>query len=466
MKIKFAGAAKTVTGSKHLIELWDNKKVLLDCGMYQGLGKQTFELNDNDVIEPTELDAILLSHAHIDHSGLIPKYVKDGFEGPIYCTKATFALCQIMLRDSAFIQEFDVRYSNKRNNRSEKDAYEPLYEQEDVSQALEQFVIVEENVQTAIIDGIKATFIPNGHILGSAAIYLDIDEISEKTSVLFTADIGRFNTSLIKDPEIPPFADILICESTYGDRLHDTTIDAEQAILNAIIYTVKEKKGKLIIPAFSLGRTQEIVFALNKLDLHGLLPEIKIYVDSPLAVDATVITKQFSYLLNSQVQRFIDSRSDPFGFEKLTYVKKKEDSQKLNTSKEPCVIISAAGMADAGRVKHHIFHGIENARNTILFVGYAEPNSLGGKLQRGEKEVTIFGESKRVEAEIKVVSSLSAHGDYKEMISYLKNQDPSKVRKLFLVHGEEKVIENYAGRLRKIGYRDVVIPERGESFEL
>ncbi len=466
MKIKFAGAAKTVTGSKHLIELWDNKKVLLDCGMYQGLGKQTFELNDNDVIEPTELDAILLSHAHIDHSGLIPKYVKDGFEGPIYCTKATFALCQIMLRDSAFIQEFDVRYSNKRNNRSEKDVYEPLYEQEDVSQALEQFVIVEENVQTAIIDGIKATFIPNGHILGSAAIYLDIDEISEKTSVLFTADIGRFNTSLIKDPEIPPFADILICESTYGDRLHDTTIDAEQAILNAIIYTVKEKKGKLIIPAFSLGRTQEIVFALNKLDLHGLLPEIKIYVDSPLAVDATVIIKQFSYLLNSQVQRFIDSRPDPFGFEKLTYVKKKEDSQKLNTSKEPCVIISAAGMADAGRVKHHIFHGIENARNTILFVGYAEPNSLGGKLQRGEKEVTIFGESKRVEAEIKVVSSLSAHGDYKEMISYLKNQDPSKVRKLFLVHGEEKVIENYAGRLRKIGYRDVVIPERGESFEL
>ncbi len=196
------------------------------------------------------------------------------------------------------------------------------------------------------------------------------------------------------------------------------------------------------------------------------MPEIKIYVDSPLAVDATVIIKQFSYLLNSQVQRFIDSRPDPFGFEKLTYVKKKEDSQKLNTSKEPCVIISAAGMADAGRVKHHIFHGIENARNTILFVGYAEPNSLGGKLQRGEKEATIFGESKRVEAEIKVVSSLSAHGDYKEMISYLKNQDPSKVRKLFLVHGEEKVIENYAGRLRKIGYRDVVIPERGESFEL
>jgi metallo-beta-lactamase family protein len=466
MKIKFAGAAKTVTGSKHLIQLWDNKKVLLDCGMYQGLGKQTHELNAHDVIEPTELDAILLSHAHIDHSGLIPKYVKDGFEGPIYCTKATFALCEIMLRDSAFIQEFDVKFSNKRNKRGEKEAYEPLYVQEDVAQALEQFVVVEENVPTSIIDGITATFIPNGHILGSAAIYLDIDEVSYKTKLLYTADIGRFGASLIRDPEIPPFADVIICESTYGDRLHDTTTHAEQEILNAALYTLKEKKGKLIIPAFSLGRTQEIVFALNKLDLHGLLPNVKIFVDSPLAVDATAITKQFSYLLNREIKRFVDSRPDPFGFAKLTYVKKKEDSQKINASTEPCIIISAAGMADAGRVKHHIFHGIENPRNTILFVGYAEPNSLGGKLQRGEKEVTIFGETKRVEAEIKVISSLSAHGDYREMLHYLKNQDPEKVNKIFLVHGEEKVIDVFAGKLRKQGYRDVITPESGETFEV
>ena len=259
---------------------------------------------------------------------------------------------------------------------------------------------------------------------------------------------------------------MIICESTYGDRLHDTTTHAEQEILNAVLYTLKEKKGKLIIPAFSLGRTQEIVFALNKLDLHGLLPNVKIFVDSPLAVDATMITKQFSYLLNREIKRFIDSRPDPFGFAKLTYIKKKEDSQKINASTEPCVIISAAGMADAGRVKHHIFHGIENPRNTILFVGYAEPNSLGGKLQRGEKEVTIFGELKRVEADIKIISSLSAHGDYREMLQYLKNQDPKKVRKVFLVHGEEKVIENYAGRLRKHGFRDVVVPESGETFEV
>jgi metallo-beta-lactamase family protein len=466
MKIKFVGATKTVTGSKHLIQLWDNKKVLLDCGMYQGLGKDTHKLNAHDVIEPTELDAILLSHAHIDHSGLIPKYVKDGYEGPIYCTEATYALCQIMLQDSAYIQEADVRYSNKRTGRTGDDAYEPLYTYKDVEQALEQFVVVKENQKTKIIDGIEATFIPNGHILGSAAIYLNIDEISTHTTLLYTGDIGRFDSSLMCDPECPPAAEYIICESTYGDRLHDRTFDAEQEILNAVLYTVKEKRGKLIIPAFSLGRTQEIVFALNKLDLYGLLPDIKIFVDSPLAVDATTITKMFRSQLNSEVQRFIDSRPDPFGFNKLTYIKKKEDSQKLNASKEPCVIISAAGMADAGRVKHHIFHAIEDSRNTILFVGYAEPMSLGGKLQRGEKQVTIFGESKRVEAEVKMVSSLSAHADYKEMIQYLNCQDTETVKEVFLVHGEAEVIEQYAKKLKKIGFQSVNIPESGESYEL
>jgi metallo-beta-lactamase family protein len=466
MKIKFAGAARTVTGSKHLIQLWDNKKVLLDCGMYQGLGKDTHKLNAHDVIEPTELDAILLSHAHIDHSGLIPRYVKDGFQGPIYCTEATYALCQIMLQDSAYIQEADVRYSNKRKGRTGDDAYEPLYTFKDVEQALEQFVVVKENEKTKIIDGVEATFIPNGHILGSAAIYLNIDEISVQSTLLYTGDIGRFDTTLIRDPECPPQADYIICESTYGDRLHDRTADAEQEILNAVVYTIKEKKGKLIIPAFSLGRTQEIVFALNKLDLYGLLPEIKIYVDSPLAVDATVITKMFRHQLNREIQRFADARPDPFGFNKLTYVKKREDSQKINNSNVPCIIISASGMADAGRVKHHIFHGIENPRNTILFVGYAEPLSLGGRLQSGENEVTIFGEKKRVEAEIKVISSLSAHGDYKEMMQYLHCQNPENVKKIFLVHGEEKVMENFADRLRKNGFSNVIVPETGESFDL
>ena len=246
--------------------------------------------------------------------------------------------------------------------------------------------------------------------------------------------------------------------------MHNRTVDAEQELLNAVLHTLKEKRGKLIIPAFSLGRTQEIVFTLNKLDLHGLLPDIKIFVDSPLATDATNITRQFSHLLTREVQRFSKSRNDPFGFQKLSYVKDKAESQKLNASKSPSVIISAAGMADAGRVKHHIYHGIEDPKNTILFVGYAEPNSLGGRLQNGAKKVTIFGDEKQVKAEIKVINSLSAHADYQEMILYLKSQNAGRVKKLFLVHGEQKVQQKFKLKLEESGHHSVVIPNKGDIF--
>lgn len=465
MKIKFAGATKTVTGSKHIIQLWDNKQVMLDCGMYQGMGKETHALNSEDFADPESISAILLSHAHIDHSGLLPKFVKDGFKGAIFCTEATHALCEIMLRDSAYIQEADVRYSNKRNSREGKEAYEPLYTHEDAIQALEQFIIIEENEVVPIIDGIKARFIPNGHILGSAAIFLEIDEISEQHTLLYTADIGRYNATLMKDPERPPQADYIICESTYGDRLHDHTIDAEQELLNTALHTLKEKRGKLIIPAFSLGRTQELVFALNKLDLHGLLPEVRIFVDSPLAIDATDIMRRYSNLLNREVERFKSgTRSDPFGFKKLIYVKEKHHSQRINTLDTPCIIISASGMADAGRVKHHIYHGIEEAKNTILFVGYAEPNSLAGRLQNGDKKVTIYGDERKVKAEIQYIKSLSAHADYKEMIQYLSGNNSGKVKRLFLVHGEEKVSEKFKEHLKDNGYHNVVIPDKNWTF--
>ena len=465
MKITFAGATKTVTGSKHIIQLWDNKKVMLDCGMYQGMGKETHALNSEEFADPTSISAILLSHAHIDHSGLIPKFVKDGFKGTIFCTEATFALCEIMLRDSAYIQEADVHYSNKKNKREGDAAYQPLYNSEDVNQALEQFTIVKENEFVSIIVGIKAKFIPNGHILGSAAIYLEIDEISEKHTLLFTGDIGRYDATLMRDPELPPQADYIICESTYGDRLHDLTIDAEQGLLNTVLHTLKEKHGKLIIPAFSLGRTQELVFALNKLDLYGLLPDIRIFVDSPLAIDATDIMRKYSYLLNREVNRFKQgSRNDPFGFKKLTYVKEQKHSKRLNTLETPCIIISAAGMADAGRVKHHIYHTIEDAKNTILFVGYAEPNSLAGRLQKGEKTVTIFGDEKKVEAEIQYIKSLSAHADYNEMLHYLSGNNPGRVKRLFLVHGDEKVAINFKEHLKEKGYHNVMIPDKNETF--
>lgn len=464
MKLKFIGAARTVTGSKHLMESWDGKKVLIDCGLYQGLGRETFRKNSEDEVDPLSLSAVIVTHAHMDHAGLLPRLVKKGYKGPIYCTPATKALLEIMLPDSAFIQEADVRFARKYNEKAGH--YEPLYTMEDADATLKQLVAIEEYQDFKVIPDVIASYHPNGHILGSAAVHIKVHEPDGDVAILFTGDIGRYNTALICDPVPPPQADYIICESTYGDRIHNESEHAEQLLLDIIVHTLKDKGGKLIIPAFSLGRTQEIVFALNKLDLYGLLPNIKVFVDSPLAKSATEITKQFKNQLNNKVQRFIDSREDPFGFDKLTYINNKQESQSLNNSIQPAVIISASGMADAGRVKHHIFHAIEDKKNTILFVGFAEPNSLGGRLQNGDDRVSIFGEELKVRAEIEVITSLSAHGDYTEMIKYLGSQDKGRVKRIFLVHGEEKVQEVFKSHLKDVGFSSVVIPYSGESFEL
>lgn len=464
MNIKFIGAARTVTGSKHQIELWDGKKILVDCGLYQGLGKETYKRNAADEVDAKALSAVLLTHAHMDHTGLLPRLVKQGFHGSIYCTPATKALLEIMLLDSAYIQEADVKFAKKHNTRARH--YEPLYTTADAELTVSMLQAITEYEEFKPIDGVKATYYPNGHILGSAAIFMSVQEPKNEIKVLFTGDIGRYNTSLIIDPVQPPEADYIICESTYGNRLHSQTEHADQKLKDIILEVVGNRKGKLIIPAFSLGRTQELVFSLNKLDLYGLLPQIKIYVDSPLAKNATDITRTFKDQLNRSVQRFIDSREDPFGFCKLSYTNSKEESQALNESNEPCVIISASGMADAGRVKHHIYHNIEDPKNAILFVGYAEPNSLAGRLQRGAEEVKIFGDMKKVKAEIDILSSLSAHGDYSEMIKYLQSQNKTMVKNIFLVHGNEEAQEEFKNHLNDAGFGKVTIPYAQESFEL
>lgn len=464
MKLKFIGAARTVTGSKHVLELWDGRKILVDCGLYQGLGKETFKRNSADEVDAESISAVVITHAHMDHTGLLPRLVKKGYKGPIYCTPATKALLEVMLLDSAFIQEADVRFAKKYNEHAGH--YEPLYTMDDAEDTLKQLVEIEEYEEFKVLTDVKASYHPNGHILGSAAVHFKVQEPDGELTILFTGDIGRYNTALICDPVPPPQADYVVCESTYGDRIHNDSEHADQRLLDMVVHTLKDKGGKLIIPAFSLGRTQEIVFALNKLDLYGLLPNIKVYVDSPLAKSATDITRQFKSQLNKNVQRFVDSREDPFGFDKLIYINNKMESQSLNMSNQPAVIISASGMADAGRVKHHIFHAIEHEKNTILFVGYAEPNSLGGRLQGGESSVNIFGEELQVRAEIEVITSLSAHGDYTEMIRYLGSQDRGKVKKIFLVHGEEKAQTTFKGHLKDVGFSNVVIPYSGESFEL
>lgn len=464
MKISTHGAAKTVTGSKHLLTLNNGMRILLDCGMFQGLGRDTNELNRHFGFDPASIDVVLLSHAHIDHSGLLPRLVKEGFKGRIYSSQATFDLCEIMLADSAFIQEADVRFVNKIKDKKGRGHIEPLYDIEDVKNTLALFLPVKTEKEIMIDEDVTVTLIDNGHILGSTAIFLDINENGLRTKLTYTSDIGRYNTKLLRDPKSFPQSDIIICESTYGDREHDSVDNAAQDVLDAIIHTCTVKKGKLIIPAFSLGRTQELVYTLNELNLFGILPDINIYVDSPLSVNATQITRRHKHLLNRKVQKFIESRPDPFGFDRLKYIKSKEESMMLNTLKEPCVIISASGMAEAGRVKHHIKNNLGDKRNTIMLVGYAEPYSLAGRLRNGAKEVSMFGDPYVVRADVKVVNSYSAHADYTEMLQYLSCQDEQKVSELILVHGESEVIEKWKERLHGRGFRNIHIPELHETL--
>ena len=368
--------------------------------------------------------------------------------------------------DSAHIQEADVQYVNKRKREFGKSLIEPLYGQEEVELCLSQFVTIKYDKPYRLCKEVELLLTDNGHILGSAAVHLKIKDNEKTTHLTFTGDIGRYNSSLLKDPASFPQSDIIICESTYGDRLHDRQVHAEQEILNIIQETCQKKRGKVIIPAFSLGRTQEIVYSLNKLDLHGLFPEVNVYVDSPLAVNATEIMRKYKLSLNENVRSFIKSRTDPFGFDRLTYITEKRESQALNISKQPAVIISASGMAEAGRIKHHLMNNIENPDNAILIVGYAEPNSLAGRLRNGDKEVSIFGMDFMVNSSVRVIDSLSAHADYEEMIQYLSCQDPKKVKAFFLVHGDPDQQLGFKDHLEKAGFTNIDIPGKGQEYQL
>lgn len=466
MKVSFFGAAQTVTGSKHLLTFESGEKVLLDCGMFQGLGKEGVLLNQEWGFNPAEVDYLVLSHAHIDHSGLIPKLVADGFSGKIYCTPATYDLCEVMLADSAHIQESDAYFHNKKRAELGREPYVPLYTAHDVAKALDLFELLDYGQELKVSDFFKLSFYNNGHILGSGTVVVNFFEGSNWKKIAYTGDIGRYKTVLLKDPQVFPQCDYLICESTYGNRLHGELEHAESKLLSVIKTAIQEKRGKLIIPAFSLGRTQELVFTLNKLDMFGLLPGMKIYVDSPLAVSATEITRKHSENLNSKVKQLVTSRDDPFGFEKLIYIRDRDQSKRLNFLSEPCIIISASGMADAGRVKHHIYNNIENPKNTLLFVGYAEPRSLAGRLKENNSEVKIFGENKKVLCNIEILDSYSAHGDYEEMLKYLSCQDGSLIEKVFLVHGSFESQQFFKERMKEKGFNNIYIPSRLEEHYL
>ena len=466
MKITFHGAAGCVTGSKHLITLNNGKNILLDCGMYQGMGKEAYPLNRAFGFEPSEVNYLILSHAHIDHSGLIPLLVRDGFRGPIYGSEATLDLTTILLKDSARIQEADSKFINKKRFTEGRELIEPLYKMEDVERALNFFEAIPFETSFKIDKDITVQLFDAGHILGSSTIYLEIIESGETKRIAFSGDVGRYGDPILKSPAAFPQVDYMIVESTYGNRLHDKIEETPEHLRELIVETCIEKKGKLIIPAFSVGRTQELLYALNDLELNNRLPKVKYFVDSPLSVAATNVVKRHPECFNRTLQKVLKFDNDPFSFKGLHFIEDKRDSQALNSIKEPCVIISASGMAEAGRVKHHIANSIWNPQNTILMVGYCEKHTLGARLKERPEEVTIFGSLFKVKADIRIIESMSAHADYKDLCQYLSVLDPEDVRKVFIVHGEPVSQLAFKDKLEKKGFQNIVIPQLHESFEI
>ncbi|HQQ94066.1 MAG TPA: MBL fold metallo-hydrolase [Bacteroidia bacterium] len=466
MKIKFLGATDTVTGSKHLLITGKGRQYLLDCGLYQGLGRETDELNRHLGLNPHNIEAVLLSHAHIDHSGNLPYLVKSGFRGKIYCTPATYDACEILLMDSAHIHENDIRYINKRRLKKGFDPIKPLYTTKDAEECLKQFRPIPFLTEFRLSEELSFHFTEAGHIIGSAAIQITSYEDGHTVRLCFSGDVGRYQDLILKAPEPFGQCDYIICESTYGDSLHESSEDSEQRLLNIIQRTCVDKKGKLIIPAFSLGRTQEIVYMLNNLANKKLLPKLKVFVDSPLSSKATQVMRKHTQLFNEAVRASLCQDPDPFDFEDLIYVEDIKDSKLLNDLQEPCIIISASGMGDAGRVKHHLSRTVGDQRNTVLITGYCSPHTLGADLLAGKKEVHIFGEYYKVEAEVQSIQALSAHADYEELLRFLACQNKTKIKTIFLVHGEQKAKEGFRTHLLQEAYANVLLPGKGESFVL
>jgi metallo-beta-lactamase family protein len=466
MQISFHGGAQTVTGSKHLLQLQNGTTILLDCGLFQGMGAKTLELNAQFGFNATDITYVLLSHAHIDHTGLLPKLYADGFRGKIYCTAATKEISINLLADSAHIQAADVKFVNKKKSKQGLPLITPLYTEADAAAVAALFVPIDYDVITTIDDSVSILFTETGHILGSAAVHISVVENNKTTQITFSGDVGRYTDAILRQPAKFPQADYVLIESTYGDSLHEDFNGTEQVLLDQIIHTCLDKKGCLIIPAFSVGRTQELLFALNSLSIEGRLPKVRYFVDSPLSITMTDIMKKYPKYYNDNAIDDLQYDKDLFSFEGLELIITKQQSQALNNMQEPCVIISASGMAEAGRVKHHIANKIGNPNNTIMLVGYCSPNGLGGRLKAGDKQVKIFTEMYDVAAEVATMRSMSAHGDYEDLIRFLNCQNKQLLKKIFLVHGELEVQQHFKQTLLAQGFMDIEIPEMHQQFEL
>ncbi len=464
MEILFCGGTRSVTGTMHVLTV-RGKKILLDCGLYQGKRMEAAERNRHFPFDPAGIDAMVLSHAHIDHSGNIPQLTKLGFSGTIFCTHATRDLCGIMLQDSGHIQEMDAEYMNKKRARSGEPPITPIYTARDASRAMNQFASTGYLRPIPVADGVTATFYDAGHILGSAITALDIEEGGKSLRLVFSGDLGRPHMPILRDPAILDAADILFTESTYGGRFHDDFTTLNQRLAQ-IVNDTCARGGKIIVPAFSVGRTQEVVYALHQLTLDGHIPELPIFVDSPLSVNATQVFRMHPECYDEETRELLAETRDVFGFGKLRYIENVEESKKLVRHKKPCIIISASGMCEAGRILHHLRNNVEDERNTILIVGFMAEHTLGRRLVEKVPEIRIFGEEFRLAAQVVKLNAFSAHADHDELLSWINHYDPERLRTIYILHGEYAQSEALAHGLGSIGYSQVQIPERGESVEI
>lgn len=465
MKIQFIGAAKTVTGSMHLVEA-NGCKFLLDCGLYQGKRKIAFEINRRfEFFNPSEIDFVILSHAHIDHAGNLPSLFRRGFKGKVYSTFATRDLCSIMLRDSAHIQQKDLEIVNKKRARQNKNLFEPLYDDKDVTITLKNFVGINYHHEFSPAEGITFSFTDAGHILGSAVTYLRIVEDGRIINLGFTGDLGRPNLPILKDPEKIPQIDFLICESTYGGRFHDDAELSKRNLAMTINEAVKNK-SKIIIPAFSVGRTQELVYGIHKVFEEELAPKIDVFVDSPLSVNATNIFRMHPECFDNETAMFMLENEDPFGFNQLKYISAVEESRKLADQPGPCIIISSSGMMEAGRILHHLKNNIEDPNTIILIVGYCAVNTLGRRIVDKEPIIRIFGDEYKVNAKVIELHSFSAHADENETLGYLNQFDKDMIQEIFLVHGDPEAQEAMKKRMESENFEKITIPEYGQIIEI
>lgn len=464
MRISFHGAAHTVTGSQHLIEV-NGHKLLLDCGLYQGRRADTYARNLNFHFDPRSVDAVILSHAHIDHAGNLPNFVKRGFNGPIYATRATVDLAGIMIQDSGHIQESDAEFINRKRAQRGEPPIEPLYTTEDAERVLDFFEGVDYEEAFGPVPGVQARFYEAGHILGSAGVSLEIEEKGRRIRLWFSGDIGRFKLPLLRDPVLPTEADYMIMECTYGDKPHR---DPEAAFLEFrdVVKRTVERGGKVIVPAFAVGRTQELVYDLNQMMFHNGVPHVPVYVDSPLAVNATQVFKNHPECFDPETRRFVqESRHPALDFKMLTYIKSVEESKALNERKEPMVIISASGMAETGRILHHLRNNIEDPRNTVCIVSWQAPDTLGRRLADREPQVRIFGEIYKRRCDVATIGGLSGHAGQDLLIKYADGVKGG-VKKIFLVHGEEKPASALIEKLKERNLREIYYPDLHSRVEI